>query len=168
MEDVVETLKVLWPSPPVPTMSHCNNISVSHQFESTLERVLFQDRAYSYQPAHIPPLFPTLILNNINQCWLVDLRGRFSHHLRACCQDFRMVVALVNMERPEEECELNWRQRVGEDKGDCCCDFFSRHGLACIFRRETLEKGRDGDVAMRGSVGGGGLVGRHGEDVGGI
>lgn len=73
IEAVVLTLKVLWPSPPVPTMSHCVTCNISKAGKVKM------GRDESYESTAIIPLTLPSSLHNTMQFRSIHLCGIRSH-----------------------------------------------------------------------------------------
>ena len=69
IEDVVEMLKVLWPSPPVPTMSHCTMLARSFGIGIKI----------SYESAMVIAFRPRFRQDCRTQGFAVYLRSSISH-----------------------------------------------------------------------------------------
>ena len=90
-EAVVLMLKVLWESPPVPTMSHWVVVVVS--------RVCIENYNWgsTYESASVLSFFSASRSDDFAQCSSVDLDGGIAHCEGAFGQDFRLPVQTGEM-----------------------------------------------------------------------
>lgn len=152
MEAVVEMLKVLWASPPVPTMSHwIMGITFSRQLcggivreerdrERDRERQRFggcicagrrgrkEKKSITYETAHVSALFSAPCGYHLAQKRRVDLRSGLKHLLCALAQHHGVAVEPREVQAHEQRAGLHIVDAVREEERDGVGDLLGCDG----------------------------------------
>lgn len=153
MDEVVLMLKVLWLSPPVPTMSHCRAACQSATGTGGVKQ--------TYETAQVAPLGAAFAGDDITQRDHLDLGGGAAHGRRGGGQHVGATVPAGEVQTCEQRAGLDGAQLVGEDEGDGISDLLGRDILLGGVGPHALEQRADVDDGRLRLGRKGGRLGGH-------